>query len=76
MHFPSIFGCILLAFAHSSIASPLKEASQKKQVQYHVDVDRADAVKEIFKFAWDGYYKYAFPHDELHPVSKTPGDSR
>ncbi|KAF2092100.1 glycoside hydrolase family 47 protein [Saccharata proteae CBS 121410] len=37
---------------------------------------RADAVKEAFEFAWDGYYKYAFPHDELHPVSNGYGDSR
>lgn len=37
---------------------------------------RADAVKEAFQHAWDGYMKYAFPHDELHPVSNTYGDSR
>lgn len=37
---------------------------------------RAQAVKDAFQFAWDGYYKYAFPHDELHPVSNGYGDSR
>jgi mannosyl-oligosaccharide alpha-1,2-mannosidase len=37
---------------------------------------KADAVKEAFQHAWDGYSKYAFPHDELHPVSNTYGDSR
>jgi hypothetical protein len=37
---------------------------------------RAAAVKEAFQFAWDGYYKYAFPHDELHPVSNGYSDSR
>ena len=37
---------------------------------------RADAVKEAYQHAWDGYYEYAFPHDELHPVSNTSGDSR
>ena len=37
---------------------------------------RANAVKEAFQHAWDGYYEYAFPHDELHPVSDGYGDSR
>ncbi|KAL4917875.1 mannosyl-oligosaccharide alpha-1,2-mannosidase 1B [Aspergillus aurantiobrunneus] len=37
---------------------------------------RADAVKEAFFHAWDGYYEYAFPHDELHPISNGYGDSR
>ncbi|KAJ5247084.1 Mannosyl-oligosaccharide alpha-1-2-mannosidase [Penicillium chermesinum] len=37
---------------------------------------KANAVKEAFQHAWDGYMKYAFPHDELHPVSNGHGDSR
>jgi hypothetical protein len=37
---------------------------------------RANAVKKAFEFAWDGYYQYAFPNDELHPVSNTSGNSR
>lgn len=37
---------------------------------------RADAVKSAFQIAWDGYKEYAFPHDELHPVTNTFGDSR
>lgn len=38
--------------------------------------EKAKEVKEAFKFAWDGYYEYAFPNDELHPVSNTHGNSR
>jgi mannosyl-oligosaccharide alpha-1,2-mannosidase len=37
---------------------------------------KANAVKEAFQHAWNGYMKYAFPHDELHPVSNGYGDSR
>ena len=37
---------------------------------------RANAVKEAFQFSWNGYKTYAFPHDELHPVSNTYSDSR
>ncbi|KAF2200068.1 mannosyl-oligosaccharide alpha-1,2-mannosidase-like protein [Delitschia confertaspora ATCC 74209] len=40
------------------------------------NVDRAQAVIEAFRFSWEGYYKYAFPHDELHPVTNTFSDSR
>ncbi|KAJ5091375.1 CAZyme family GH47 [Penicillium alfredii] len=38
--------------------------------------EKADAVKEAFQHAWKGYTKYAFPHDELRPVSNGYGDSR
>ncbi|TKA28340.1 Mannosyl-oligosaccharide alpha-1,2-mannosidase 1B [Salinomyces thailandicus] len=38
--------------------------------------DRAAAVKEAFQFAWDGYYQYAFPNDELHPISNSFSNSR
>jgi len=38
--------------------------------------ERAEAVKEAFQHAWRGYRQYAFPHDELHPVSNGYGDSR
>ena len=31
--------------------------------------DRANVVKQTFQIAWDGYYKYAFPNDELLPVN-------
>jgi mannosyl-oligosaccharide alpha-1,2-mannosidase len=37
---------------------------------------RADAVKSVFKSAWEGYYKHAFPEDELHPFFNTYGNSR
>ena len=32
---------------------------------------RAAAVKDAFEFAWHGYYKYAFPNDQLKPVNNT-----
>ena len=38
--------------------------------------DKAQQLKDAFKFAWEGYYEYAFPNDELHPVSNTFGNSR
>ncbi|KAF2423209.1 seven-hairpin glycosidase [Tothia fuscella] len=37
---------------------------------------RAEVVKDVFKFAWKGYYENAFPHDELLPLWNWHGDSR
>lgn len=37
---------------------------------------RADAVVEMFRFAWDGYQKYAFPNDELRPQNNSFTNSR
>jgi mannosyl-oligosaccharide alpha-1,2-mannosidase len=46
---------------------------QDLDIQNHA---RREAIKSAFKFAWDGYYAYAFPHDELKPASNSPGTSR
>ncbi|KAF5016850.1 hypothetical protein F66182_11338 [Fusarium sp. NRRL 66182] len=37
---------------------------------------RADAIVDMFRFAWDGYYTYAFPHDSLVPGLNTFWDDR
>lgn len=37
---------------------------------------RADAVVEMFRFAWNGYYEYAYPHDDLFPLNNSFSDSR
>ncbi|GFF23440.1 probable mannosyl-oligosaccharide alpha-1,2-mannosidase 1B [Aspergillus udagawae] len=68
MHLPSLF--VALALVNSSLALPQALPAEE-------DVSsRAAAVKEAFSHAWDGYMKYAFPHDELHPISNGYGDSR
>lgn len=38
--------------------------------------DRANAVREAFQFAWQGYRAHAFPADELQPGTNTPANSR
>ncbi|CAD0101408.1 unnamed protein product [Aureobasidium mustum] len=37
---------------------------------------RAQAVKEAFEFAWHGYHTYAFPNDELLPVTNSFSNTR
>lgn len=40
----------------------------------HVWKGRADRVKEAFLHAYHGYEHYAFPHDELRPLSNRDRD--
>lgn len=49
---------------------------QSRRDDHVLNRQRSDAVKEAFTFAWDGYHKYAFPHDELHPIANSFSDSR
>ncbi|KAF4209010.1 hypothetical protein CNMCM8980_001687 [Aspergillus fumigatiaffinis] len=68
MHLPSL--SVALALVSSSLALP-------QTILPENDVSsRAAAVQEAFSHAWDGYMEYAFPHDELLPISNSYGDSR
>lgn len=40
------------------------------------NADRAEAVKEVFRTSWNGYYEHAFPHDTLRPVTYSFEDDR
>jgi mannosyl-oligosaccharide alpha-1,2-mannosidase len=71
----SVLGLLVIP----SVASPFPDKSQqlpKRDVQFRVQKSRANAVKEAFQFAWDGYYTYAFPADELNPITRDKGYSR
>ncbi|XP_065316495.1 mannosyl-oligosaccharide 1,2-alpha-mannosidase IA-like isoform X1 [Gordionus sp. m RMFG-2023] len=35
-------------------------------------IHKRNKVKQMMKFAWDGYVKYAFGYNELKPISKQP----
>jgi hypothetical protein len=37
---------------------------------------KAYAVKEAFQISWRGYYEYAFPSDNLLPVTNTADNDR
>ncbi|KAI5300378.1 maturation of Asn-linked oligosaccharides protein, partial [Ascosphaera atra] len=77
MHLSPILRSVTLALALSSAVSamPVKVEELQKTLVFE-NADKADAVRDAFRFAWDGYYKYAFPHDELRPVSNGSSDSR
>jgi mannosyl-oligosaccharide alpha-1,2-mannosidase len=71
-----VIAFLVLTLAQNSVAAPVSEPVRKKDIQYRYEPLRANAVKDAFQFAWDGYEKYAFPSDELHPLSKGKGNSR
>ncbi|CAI6332463.1 unnamed protein product [Periconia digitata] len=37
---------------------------------------RVEAVVEMFRFSWNGYYEYAFPNDDLQPVNNSFANTR
>ncbi|RKF62525.1 Mannosyl-oligosaccharide alpha-1,2-mannosidase [Erysiphe neolycopersici] len=65
----------LMVLCFASIASGRLNL-HPRQVEISPRQQRADAVKEAFRFAWNGYHKFAFPNDELLPVSNGFGNSR
>ncbi len=70
---------VLALFSLTTLAIPHNHHVQPRTVQNNNDAlaqERADAVKAAFTDAWNGYKKYAFPHDELRPVSNNFSDSR
>ncbi len=63
----SLFACASFIL-QQSFAWPQAQVELKGTVsEGGVSQQRAAAVKTAFEHAWDGYYKYAFPNDELHP---------
>ncbi|KAE8144172.1 putative mannosyl-oligosaccharide alpha-1,2-mannosidase 1B [Aspergillus avenaceus] len=76
MHWSSIsLPLTALSLAAPALAYPQARAEQPL-AQTNIRNSRADAVKAAFVHAWDGYSKYAYPNDELHPISNGSGNSR
>lgn len=65
-----------VAAALLSSASALPAENKVVKRQGGPNEERANAVKDTFKFSWDGYYEYAFPNDELKPVTNGAANSR
>lgn len=73
---PSFSVSLLLLVPQLLGAVALPQHSRQTNNNGGPNKQKANAVKEAFDFAWNGYYTYAFPNDELHPVSRTAGNSR
>ena len=64
----------LMGMATSVVASAVPRNSYPTPPR--ADNAKANAVKNVFKTSWAGYYKYAFPNDNLHPVDNTFDNDR
>ncbi|OJD34829.1 glycoside hydrolase family 47 protein [Diplodia corticola] len=65
---------VLLGFAAASPAGVPRGrlgARQDSAVPTAEENERAAQIKDIFTTAWEGYYTYAFPNDELRPLNRT-----
>lgn len=64
--------------AHSAKDIPLRRNSRRAPEEQSAGFSpsRAQAVVDAFRVSWEGYYKYAFPNDELKPVSNGFSNSR
>lgn len=69
---------VVLALASAAFAAPSNLVARTPtrsypddslQRRYDVNEARASAVAQTFQIGWDGYYEFAFPNDELEPVS-------
>lgn len=73
---PSIASSLLVLVPHLLGAVAFPQYTRQTNNTGGPNPARAAAVKEAFDFAWNGYYTFAFPNDELHPVSNGYGNSR
>ncbi|KAH8897012.1 glycoside hydrolase [Thozetella sp. PMI_491] len=81
MYFLSTGALAALSLASQAAASPYparpgSSAHAARDRTYISHPDRAAAVKQTFQISWDGYYKYAFPHDSLRPQTNEWSDDR
>jgi mannosyl-oligosaccharide alpha-1,2-mannosidase len=70
---------VVAFFSLTALAAPHGQNLMTRQGRpdnYTLNWERTNAVKAAFEFAWSGYKEYAFPHDELHPMSNSYSDSR
>lgn len=83
MHLASFFQLALMV---SALAASIRYGNEPKSddlihdlslvKRHHDDAQRAAAVQEAYRHAWSGYKQYAFPNDELLPVSNGYSNSR
>ncbi|KAF2643766.1 seven-hairpin glycosidase [Massarina eburnea CBS 473.64] len=85
-----LFASAALAFSVSATPIHARDATPYPNVTYPgqkgPDYDytgfepnqtrRIEAVVEMFRFAWNGYYTYAFPNDDLRPVDNSFSNTR
>lgn len=64
----------LMVVLQLGCASSLRESGSPSPAPRHADAATAERVRQAFVHAWRGYRQYAWGHDDLNPVSRTPRD--
>ncbi|KAM5341503.1 hypothetical protein ACJ41O_014534 [Fusarium nematophilum] len=72
----AFFSVQLAIHLFQSHPSQPRQASQDTLVRTPGDAQKAAAIKEAFRFSWDSYEKYSFPHDTLRPLDESYEDDR
>jgi mannosyl-oligosaccharide alpha-1,2-mannosidase len=67
---------LALAFQVDAAPSPGVASRRYSKPNYKANPERAAAIKDAFQFAWDGYYKIAYPHDTFKPATDSWEDDR
>lgn len=66
---------LILALPPNSPVDLISEDVERRAYKAE-QAERAQAVVDTFKLSWEGYYQYAFPNDELKPVTNNFSNSR
>lgn len=69
----SVTALAVLGLLSPALAAPKPESAKRAPAPNH---GRAGEVRAAFQTAWKGYYKYAFPHDTLLPLTNEFYDDR
>jgi ER degradation enhancer, mannosidase alpha-like 2 len=68
------FSQVALHAAAADAAKATAARSNPADEKSYSDAEMADRVRQEFLHAWTGYKQYAWGHDALKPLSKTPHD--
>lgn len=76
-----VFLGIITCFSQSVLAELYYNEKRYEEPTHNTDhpatqQQRANAVKTTFKTSWNGYMQYAFPNDELLPLTNSFSNSR
>ena len=71
-----LIACIPSVDSHHRTQPNLHQHTLHRDNNLAISDYRAQAIKEAFEFAWNGYETHAFPNDELRPTNNKSANTR
>ncbi|THY76063.1 glycoside hydrolase family 47 protein [Aureobasidium pullulans] len=71
-----LIACIPSVDSHHRTPPNLHQHTLHRDNNIGISDYRAQAIKEAFEFAWNGYETHAFPNDELRPTNNKSANTR